>query len=713
MRTRDRREPDLLEGGTAVRTRLAIWTGPAAVAAMASAVIAVHAQEPSAPRNLPTIAPAPGSLPTSGGRFPQYGQTSTPQDFSGGGRAPAPQGRPRITQPVIAGYDGVRPASAELPGVPSIPPPPLETPIPSKSPPSPMITMEPTPPGNPMIPAPVIGSLTITPVKERELQPVTPGKPTIPVASGMAVLPSIDTPPPAVPANLPDATKLPVPALTSTAPPTPVTGILPTTSPMVGAPLPGRASPNVTVELVAPESVGVGMPLTYELVVRNVGTAAVSGLRIEDEIPARATLVNTEPVAEAVGTRLTWNLASLEAAGEKRFKVTVKASEEGDIRSRATVSFTTVVDARVRVTRPRVTVAVTGPESARVGERVPFQIQLSNSGTGPANRIVLQAKFSDGLTHPHGALIEAELANLPAGQTKTLTVEATATKAGAQTCSLITAADGNAAESARSTVKLVEPLLAIQQSGPTKCLVRAEPVYEIAITNPGTAGTDPLAVWAVLPEGLEFVSATDAGTISANRTVAWRLPALAAGGSRTLTLKLRASAPTESTIRTTVQTVPAGSETPGNGMGVVSAGHQALAVKPLEARAETAIKAEGVPALRFEVTDVEDPVEVGKEAIYEIKVMNQGTGPCTGVQVVAELPEGCVIAGASGTTTARGSGQQVVFDPIAEFGVKGEAVYRVQIKGTQAGDARFRVRLTCNEVRTPVVKEENTRFFAQ
>ena len=37
----------------------------------------------------------------------------------------------------------------------------------------------------------------------------------------------------------------------------------------------------------------------------------------------------------------------------------------------------------------------------------------------------------------------------------------------------------------------------------------------------------------------------------------------------------------------------------------------------------------------------------------------------------------------------------------------------MKIRGTTAGDLRFRVQLTCDQVRTPVVKEESTRFYKE
>ena len=71
----------------------------------------------------------------------------------------------------------------------------------------------------------------------------------------------------------------------------------------------------------------------------------------------------------------------------------------------------------------------------------------------------------------------------------------------------------------------------------------------------------------------------------------------------------------------------------------------------LEAKAETAVKAEGVAAVRFDVKGLENPVEVGKEAIYEIRVTNQGTGACTNVQLMAAMAEDTTSSGPTGRPT--------------------------------------------------------------
>ncbi len=495
---------------------------------------------------------------------------------------------------------------------------------------------------------------------------------------------------PALPATPPTFAALPNPA--------------PTSFPLTA--LATRSTPSVVLEEIAPESVSVNQPLTYELVVRNTGATAVANVRVEDESSAGAKFLSSEPAAEAAGGKLVWQLGTLDAGAEKRIKVTVKPTDEGEVRSRAVLSFSAATEARVKVTRPKITLALTAIEASRVGDEIAFTIRVTNTGSGAASKMQLQANLTDGLNHAQGGVIETDLANLPAGESRTLTLRTLATKAGAQTCSLSVVADGNPAETAKATVAVVEPMLNAKLTGPTKCLVRSEPEFKIELSNPGSAATEPVQAWASIPEGFEFVSATDAGTFDAtNRTVAWKLSTLAVGGKKEVAIKLRAATIVDGTVKVHAQAAGAADTTVG---GVTQA---ARVTRTIEAKAEGAIKAEGVAALRFEVQDLEDPIEVGKEAVYEIKVINQGTAPCTNVQIVATLADGTSATGANGPTQARGQGQQVSFDAVATLDAKKEAIFKVKVKGGVAGDLRFRVQVLCDEIKTPIAKEESTRFI--
>ncbi len=700
---------------------------------------------PGQSRNNPVI-PAGGYLPPPKGYLPhQPGPGDVPPASPNNPNNNRP---PRLTQPVVAGPGGVAPLGSDLPPPsmempsfrpnpdvaapsPVLPPsisqepslrPPLAPPASTTSPPGPPDSLEP----KPFVPVPY-GSLPPSPTSP--VSPVPSALPRPPMPDTRPTSPALPTPPPdgrppmapespapIVPPTLPplekgSTEKVSAPRIShepgySTAPP--ASGHK---SSIVVSTLPMKLTQSVSLEAVCPESVVYGSEFRYELVVRNVGSAPVTGVRIEDELPAGSRYVGSDPPAEVNADRLCWAIGTLEAGAEKRVVVRVKPAEEGEIRSRAMVTYAAAVDAKTVVTRPRVSVAASGPEVCKSGEDTVFQIRVSNTGSGPALGLLLQAKLSEGLVHPQGAVIEAELSHLPAGETKTIPLKVQAVKAGLHTAQITVSAPGSPDATAKVAVNIVEPLLQVTQTGPGRCLVRGEPVYEITLSNPGTAATDPISVYAKLPESFEYVQASDTASYNtASRAVVWKLPGLAPGGTKTFSLKLRATSAGDGVLLTVAQAVP---ETAGR--GVTGAG--GLTVRPatrvLEAKAETPIKAEGVAAVRFEVLDLDDPVEVGKEAIYEIRVTNQGTGDCTNVQLVAALADGTAYAGANGPTQVKAQGQHLVFDPIPNLGVKTEAVYRVKVRGMTAGDHRFRVQLTCDQVRTPVIKEESTRFVSE
>ena len=656
------RNADACRGDRPVRTRRTLWTRLASAAVLAACVVGGSASGQS--NTAPTPKYYPGTITPNPTQGAAYSPTNPPPvrgaaPIPGGPPAavptappaPAPGGapKPKLFDTPPAG--GVRPASATTePDLPKL-----------------------DPPGGPSVTA------------ER-----TPSLPPLPGGTPERAKPFPTAP------DAPGGLTAPAP-LMSSVPPAP-------TASAVGS----KQSPAVTVECEMPESVGVGQPLAYTLVVKNTGTSAVANVRVDHDLPTGATLVSSDPPAET-GTdgRMNWGLGGMEAGMEKRIKVTVKPAEEGELRGRAAVSFTATVEARTKVTRPKIQVTLTAPETARVGEKVPFVIKLTNTGSGAAANMNLHVRLTDGLTHPAGNVIEGTVANLAAGQSKTLPLEVIAGKAGAQQCSLSVFADTNPAETAKANITLVEPQLVAKQTGPTKCFVKAEPVYQIDLSNPGTTTTDPVTVWTVIPEGFEFVQASDGGAYSAaNKAVVWKLNGLAAGSAKPLTVKLRSVAPSDGVVRTLAQS--GATEQPASGVTAVAAKG-----KTLEAKCETAVKAEGVPALRFEVVDVDDPVELNKEAVYEIKVTNQGTGPCTNVVIVAELNEGTTAVGTAGPTNGRSNGTSIVFDQLSQLPVKGEAVYKVRVKGSAAGDTRFRVKLTCDQIKTPVSKEENTRFYKE
>jgi uncharacterized repeat protein (TIGR01451 family) len=465
----------------------------------------------------------------------------------------------------------------------------------------------------------------------------------------------------------------------------------PAIAPSTGGPLKssgGTQSPCVQIEKRGPEIGYIGQPLRYDIVVRNAGLTPVQQVRVDDEIPAGVRYVGSDPPGEAAGNRLTWHIGALEPYAERHIRVDVQPPGEGELQTRATVTFSGAASLRTLVVQPRVTLAMRGPEQVAAGDPVPFQITATNTGGTAIPSLTLRGRLTDGLQHPQGSFIEADLGALGPGESRTVTLTTTAARGGVQSCE-VTATPGGPDISARASVLVLEPSLQIRRTGPTRCYLKSEIGFELEVTNPGTATANDAVVTEMLPAGFEYFMASDGGNYdAATRAITWRCPALNSGAKRTVTYRVRAIAVGEQTDRAT-----------------------AHADRGPDAKAESVFLVEGVAALSLEVVDLEDPVEVGGELTYEVRIVNQGSCACANIQITATAPDGLQPREGSGPTSHRMQGQQLVFDPLPRLATKADVVYRIKVRGVQPGDYRFRVQMTCDQLKAPVVKEESSRVY--
>jgi uncharacterized repeat protein (TIGR01451 family) len=451
----------------------------------------------------------------------------------------------------------------------------------------------------------------------------------------------------------------------------------------------GAQKPTVYLETCGPASLSLGQPLAYEIIARNLGGAVVAKVQVDNELPAAARFLSAEPQAAVRDGHVVWQLGSLEPGAERRLRVQIQPAQEGEFIVRATATFSAASCAVTQITRPRLSLSVTGPESVQVGDPVVFRLRISNIGTGAASRVMLHDQLPAGLCHEQGTHIEADLGQLAPGETREVTLPTTAAHPGSQLNEIVvTGADGLEA-SAKATVVVTQANLLLREIGPQRRYLNRQAEYTLEIVNDGNAPAPNVALADRLPEGLEFVAAGEGGKYEPkSRTVCWALGSLAAGQKRSVSVRVTARAPGDLVIRAV-----------------------ARADRDLEAKAESSLHVEGIPALLLEVVDSEDPIEVGAETIYEIRVQNQGTSASTSIQIIATVPKGMAARGASGPTPHRLEGTQVIFEPLGRLAPRADALYRVRVVGQEAGDLRFKVQLTADHLSQPVVEEESTRVY--
>jgi uncharacterized repeat protein (TIGR01451 family) len=388
-----------------------------------------------------------------------------------------------------------------------------------------------------------------------------------------------------------------------------------------------------------------------------------------------------------------WTLGTIRPGEESTVEMQLMPTAEGEIGSVATVHFGADATARSIATRPQLVVeTTTATPKVLIGDPVVLTVTVTNPGTGVATGVVLEERIPAGLQHPAGAELEYEVGDLKPGESRKLDLPLLAQKPGA-TVNLISArGDGNLRAEHKLALEVIAPQLDVVVEGPKKRYLERQATYQVSVSNAGTASARKIELVASLPTGLKFVSANNAGYYEeATRSVHWNLEELPANDSGSVELV----------------TMP------------VEAGQHAIklrgtAQKGLIVEKEQPVLVEGVAAILFQVADSADPVEIGGETTYEVRVMNQGSKAAANVRLSVILPPELKPVAAEGPTRhGLVDGNRVNFDGLASLAPKAEMIYRVKVKALKAGDLRACFELLTDDMQSrPVKKEESTRVYA-
>ena len=205
----------------------------------------------------------------------------------------------------------------------------------------------------------------------------------------------------------------------------------------------------------------------------------------------------------------------------------------------------------------------------------------------------------------------------------------------------------------------------------------------IEVTNLQADTLRNVVIADTLPDKLQFVSASDRGIYQAStRTVQWLIDLLPAGETRALTLRVQGKAP-----------------------GQFAQEVSARAATLPETRAQGVVEVEGYANLAVKVTPRDQPLEVGKETVCELRVQNLGSAAAAGVQIQLELPPGLAPGFVQGPTPHRVHGRVLVFEPIAKLPARSQAVYHIGTTAQSSGDLRIRAHVVSESNRVRAVYE--------
>lgn len=438
------------------------------------------------------------------------------------------------------------------------------------------------------------------------------------------------------------------------------------------------------ISTVAPEVVNEGE--TFLSTIKITSRESFALVKARMRIPKGIQYVKSEPSAKKEGELLTWTFPWMDANEVKTIKVWLKALKEGTYMPCASVQAFPRACFTVKVTKPKISITKTGPEVAALGESVTFNIVVKNEGNGVAKDVVVVDTVPKGLSHDSGKKqLTFKLGDMNPETSKTISVKLKAIERGKHLnlASVKTSNAGQSKDDAPIVVKLED--FEITKKGMEKQYLGKKADYVINVKNVGDTTLD-LQVVDYAPSGTTIVKAQDAAVTTSTKAT-WNIASLAPGASESFKVTLTSRVPG---VHRNSAKVSSKSSSKSDGQDTLW---------------------EGFAAILFEVVDTNDPLQVGEETTYIIRVTNQGTKQDNNIVVTAVFPKEIKPIETSGDTKGKIEGQKVTFEACKVLEAKKSITLKVNAKGAVIGDGRLKFNLTSDLIKKPVVEEESTHVY--
>lgn len=430
-----------------------------------------------------------------------------------------------------------------------------------------------------------------------------------------------------------------------------------------------------------PPEAALGTEFLSEWTLTAQGCAA--DVVVRDTVPTGTSYVRSEPSATVEGDQLIWKIGNLDAGQSLKGKVWFKAEKEGQLVSCAVVSANPRVCGITFVGKPVLAIEKSGPETAILGADATYTIIVKNTGSATVRGVVVTNPVPTGMSHSSGkSELSFDVGDIAPGQSKPLAVTFKANQRG-KVCNTATASSSNAGKVSGETCTVVlVPGLKVEKTGTKEQILGRNADYEIVVSNTGDTTLVNLVISDTSPPETAIVAAP--GSIINGNKATWTIPELKPGAKISQTIKL-----TSKVAGTFCNGVTA---TSGNVTDSV--------------RACTLWK--GIAAVSLEAVDDPDPIQVGENTTYTIKVTNQGFADIHNVKVGLTFDD--LVAPVSceeGTI----SGKKVTFAPVSIIAPKQSLTGQIIVKGLKAGDSRNKIVINCEELTTPVEETESTTVY--
>jgi uncharacterized repeat protein (TIGR01451 family) len=447
----------------------------------------------------------------------------------------------------------------------------------------------------------------------------------------------------------------------------------------------------ILVEKTVPMKVKPSTSFTYKITVTNRTKYTVNSIDVQEAIPDGYKFVSSIPAPKSSKGDLKWTISSLRPGAKKVISVTGKALKTGTIRytGRTKLNFN-IAEAQsvVNIVEPFLDFKIVYPAKVVISDIIPVKLVFRNTGKALLENCRLVHTLPRSLRTEEGrSKIEINVGDLKPGEQKEEKINLKANTTGIHSTAFIAMASEGISANAMLKVDVTKPNLIITAKAPKKRFVDNITPYTITVKNTGNAIAKAVKVKLSLSEGMKMSSATESGKVK-NGAVYWTIPSLHPGETKRLTA--RAVAKKIMIVRATAEA-------------------EAVAADKVEAVMST--DGQGLAALVTELVDINDPVPVGENEIYEITAENTGSLPATKITIKCYLEDAMGYVQSTGATKGILKGKVLEFEALPSLEPKAKAKWRVTIKAKTPGDVRFAIKVESDQLKRPIDIDEATHFY--
>ena len=478
---------------------------------------------------------------------------------------------------------------------------------------------------------------------------------------------------------------------------------------------------NLNLRMIGPSQATVGSTVTFRADVNNPSALSVRNVVITSPMPKGLTFVSSIPPAQPAGNQLQWQLGDLGAGSARAIEIDYRADSAGTVTSCAMLAAgdglsaqscatTTIVETPVPA--QSLSLVMTAPATANVGQDVDFVAIATNRGAAPTPNLVVVDRFDAGLTHPtQTSPIEHDIPSIPVGQSHRIVVTLRPTQAGRFNNTMEILSGGTVVASAAASVTAVggagaapsgaKPTITVKKTGPQRAAVGQTAKFLIEVANTGQIPATQVRIVDHYDRSLDATFAT-LGNDRDGDDLIWAVDMLPAG--KTIRYEVVCNC-------TAVMTNVCNHATVTSAEGVNVTDDACLDITAATASGAAA----GAPRLTIAVADLGDAVNVGRNTTYEVKVTNAGQAADSQVVLIATLPAEMTPQAVGNMSPAKYtiSGNTVRFEPVATLQPGEQLTYQIQARANQPGQARFRATIMSSGSPVGLSGEEQTTIYAQ